>query len=59
MIAKILGWIFIIAGIIWPILVFFAAAHASRSVDTWHEVVKPSLFGVVPILIGVALVWGI
>lgn len=57
MIATVIGIVFIVAGVMWMVLAWFAAGMASRQVDFATEVLWPMSWGLVPILLGLALVF--
>ena len=56
MLSWIVGILLILGGLGWAILAMFGPMMASRQIDTWDEQVKPMLYGLVPIALGIAII---
>jgi len=56
MLAWIVGILLILGGIGWSLLAGFAPMMASRQIDTWNEQVKPMLYGLIPLALGIAII---
>lgn len=56
MLSILVGISLIIFGVGWSLLSFFGSMMASRQIDTWNEQIKPTLYGLVPIALGVAII---
>ncbi len=57
MLSWIVGILLIVGGLGWSLLAFFAPMMASRQIDTWDEQVKPMLYGLAPVALGIIIVW--
>ena len=56
MLSILVGSILIIVGCLWTVLAFFGGMMASRAVDMWSEVIRPALYGAIPVALGVAII---
>ena len=56
MLSWVIGILLIVGGIIWMVMAMFGSMMASRQIDTWNEQIKPMLYGLVPIALGIALI---
>ena len=56
MLSWIVGILLILGGLGWVLLAMFGPMMASRQIDAWNEQVKPMLYGLVPIAVGVAII---
>ena len=50
------GIILILAGLGWMVLAFFGSMMAARQIDVWKEQIKPMLFGLIPVALGIAII---
>lgn len=54
---DIAAWALILIGVGWALLCWFAAGMADRQVDTWNEIILPASAGLVPILLGIGILF--
>lgn len=58
MLKIIIGVLLIFGGVVWFLMSAFAAGMASRSTTQWEGTIRP-LLGIIPVLLGVAImIWG-
>ena len=56
MLSLMAGTILILSGIVWSLLAVYAASLASRQAENLSERIRPMLYGLLPIVVGLALI---